>query len=556
MMTKTRGVTQQLPQIQNIGFRSPKVNVLILFSKTTRTFGWKANHPGFALVLGETPFPVKSRQQVAAFHHPFVETTMHLPHLRRAAVGVLSATLLLTLATIPAPAQPDYQLHAAPVAATPADPAIAGALTQISADHIHQTIQTLVGFGTRNTLSSMETDLPSGQGITAAADWIFAQFEAISKDCGGCLEVKRDTFTKPDAERIPRPTTLTNVYAILRGSAPDSDPVQAKRMYLVTGHYDSRNPDVLDAHGAAPGANDDASGVAVSLECARVLSKLKLSATLVFVAVAGEEQGLNGSAHLAKLAKDEGWQLEGVLNNDIVGGNTTPPASPNEETLQRKDTVRVFSEGIPATATPEQERRIRNLGLADDAPSRQLARAMADAARTYTTGFAPFLVARPDRYLRGGDHTSFNREGFAAVRLTEWREDFNHQHQNVRVENGVQYGDLLPFVDFAYVASVARLNAATLATLAASPGTPQEVKFDMHGLNNGSTLTWKAADGAPKDIHYEILWRETTAPDWQYSFIVSSASPATATLPISKDNVIFGIRAVDSKGHRSLVATP
>jgi Peptidase family M28 len=477
---------------------------------------------------------------------------MHLPRLRRAAVDVLSAALLLTLATVPAPAQPDYQLHATPVAAAPADPAIAGALSQISADHIHQTIQTLVGFGTRNTLSSMETDLPPGQGITAAADWIFAQFEAISKDCGGCLEVKRDTFTNPAAERIPKPTTLTNVYAVLKGS----DPAQAKRMYLVTGHYDSRNTDVLDTHGAAPGANDDASGVAVSLECARVLSKLKLPATLVFVAVAGEEQGLNGSAHLAKLAKDEGWQLEGVLNNDIVGGNTTPPASPNEDTLQRKDTVRVFSEGIPAIATPEQERRIRNLGLADDAPSRQLARAMADAARTYTTGFAPFLVARPDRYLRGGDHTSFNREGFAAVRLTEWREDFNHQHQNVRVENGIQYGDLLPFVDFAYVASVARLNAATLATLAASPGTPQEVKFDMHGLNNGSTLTWKAADGAPRDIHYEILWRETTTPDWQYVFIVSTASPASVTLPISKDNVIFGIRAVDNKGHRSLVATP
>ena len=488
---------------------------------------------------------------------------MYPSRLKHTAAGVLAAALLSGLAVLPALAQPDYQLHATPVAAAPADPAIADALQQISADHIHQTIQTLVGFGTRNTLSSMATDLPPGQGITAAADWIFAQFEAISKDCNGCLEVKRDTFTNPAAERIPRPTTLTNVYAILRGSGPDSGLAQAKRMYLATGHYDSRNTDVLDTHGAAPGANDDASGVAVSLECARVLSKLKLPATLVFVAVAGEEQGLNGSDHLAKLAKDEGWQLEGVLNNDIVGGNTTPPASADEEPLQRKDTVRVFSEGIPATATPEQERRIRNLGLVDDAPSRQLARAIADAARTYTTGsnaskpaFAPFLVGRPDRYLRGGDHTSFNREGFAAVRFTEWREDFNHQHQNVRVENGIQYGDLLPFVDFDYVASVARLNAATLATLAASPGIPQEVKFDMHGLNNGSTLTWKQPDGASKEIHYEILWRETTAPDWQYVFIVSTASPASVTLPISKDNVIFGIRAVDDKGHRGLAVTP
>jgi hypothetical protein len=286
------------------------------------------------------------------------------------------------------------------------------------------------------------------------------------------------------------------------------------------------------------------------------LSKLKLPASLVFVAVAGEEQGLNGSSHLAKLAKDEGWQLEGVLNNDIVGGNTTPG-----DTLQRKDVVRVFSEGIPAGATPEQLRRIRALGAFDDAPSRQLARAMADVARTYFPKgtFGPFLVARPDRYLRGGDHTSFNREGFSAVRLTEWREDFNHQHQNVRAENGIQYGDLLQFVDFDYVAQVARLNAATLATLAASPGIPTELKIDARKLENGTTLSWKAPEGAPAGLHYELLWRETTAPDWEYVQTVPAASgtePVTLTVPVSKDNVIFGVRAMDAAGHRGLVATP
>jgi hypothetical protein len=447
---------------------------------------------------------------------------------------------------VSASAQADYQQHAAPLSTAPADPAIVAALAQISEARIHQTIEKLVSFGTRATLSSMETDLPPGTGITASADWIASQFEEISKECGGCLEVKRDTFTNPVADRIPRPTTITNVYAILRGA----NPAQSKRMYLVTGHYDSRNSGTLDDHGTAPGANDDASGVAVSLECARVLSKLHFPASLVFVAVAGEEQGLNGSAHLAKLAKDEGWQLEGVLNNDIVGGNTTPGDS-----LQRKDVVRVFSEGIPATATPEQLRRIRALGTVDDASSRQLARAMADVARTYSPGdFSPFLVARPDRYLRGGDHTSFNREGFTAVRLTEWREDFNHQHQNVRVENGIQYGDLLQFVDFGYVAKVARLNAATLATLAASPGIPADVKLVTDKLDNGTTIQWKAPEGAAAQTHYELLWRETTAADWQYVSVIAGAT--SATMPISKDNVVFGVRAVDDAGHRGLVATP
>ena len=481
---------------------------------------------------------------------------MNLLKLLHLGTGLLVAVMALSLSS---QAQPDYLLHAAPVTAAPADPAIAAALAQVNEAHIRQTIEKLVSFGTRNSLSSMETDLPQGQGITAAADWIFSQFEAISRECGDCLEVKRDTFTADPAAggkqwggRIPKPTQMTNIYAILRGT----DPVQARRMYLVTGHNDTRRSDVLDDHGGAPGANDDASGVAVSLECARVLSKLKLPASLVFVAVAGEEQGLVGSAHLAKLAKDEGWQLEGVLNNDIVGGNTTPG-----DTLQRKDVVRVFSEGIPLTATPEQMQRMRALGSIDDAPSRQLARAMADAGRTYFTHgeFTPFLVSRPDRYLRGGDHTSFNKEGFTAVRITEWREDYNHQHQDVRVENGVQFGDLLQFVDFGYVAKVAKLNAATLATLAASPGIPAELKIDARKLENGTTLNWKAPLGASPGFHYELLWRETTASDWQYVQTVPAAqgdAPVTITVPISKDNVIFGVRAVDAAGHRGLVATP
>ena len=486
---------------------------------------------------------------------------MHFARLARAAF-VISTAVSLNLVSSAQSDKADYLLHATPVSAAPADPGIAAALAEISEAHVRKTDEALVGFGTRSSLSSMETDLPAGQGVTAAADWIFGQFEAISKECGGCLEVKRDTFTADGATdpqwagRVPKPTKMTNVYAILRGT----DPVESKRMYLVTGHYDSRNSNTLDDHKAAPGANDDATGVAVSLECARVLSKMKFPASLVFVAVAGEEQGLIGSSHLAKLARDEGWQLEGVLNNDIVGGNTTPG-----DTMQRKDVVRVFSEGIPATATPDQEKRIRAIGSVDDASSRQLARAMADAARTYLSnvregkGFGPFLVSRPDRYLRGGDHTSFNKEGFTAVRITEWREDFNHQHQDVRVENGVQYGDLIQFVDFAYVADVARLNAATLATLASSPGIPVDLKIVAKQLENPTTLTWKAPGGAPAGTKYEVLWRETTAPDWEFVEAVpvsAGSGEYTFTVPISKDNVIFGVRAVDAAGHRGLVATP
>jgi hypothetical protein len=454
---------------------------------------------------------------------------------------------------------PDYLLHAAPVAPAPPDPQIANALKTIQPASIEKTIQTLVGFGTRNTLSSMETDLPPGQGVTAAADWIFAQFQAISNQCGGCLEVHRDTFTEAPSDRVPKPTTITNIYAILRGS----DPVQAKRMYLVTGHYDSRATNVLDPKVTAPGANDDASGVAVSLECARALSKLHFPASVVFVAVAGEEQGLNGSTHLAKLARSEGWQLEAVLNNDIVGGNTTPG-----DTLQLKDRVRVFSEGVPLAATPEQARRIRALGEESDSPSRQLARAIADTGRTYFPNasgapFGAFLVARPDRYLRGGDHTSFNREGFAAVRFTEWREDFNHQHQTVVMPapgtSDPILGDLIQFVDFNYVANVARLNAATLATLASSPGLAVKLTMLTKKLDNSSALQWEKPAGAPSSLNYELLSRETTASDWLYVQSVPAPAadgPITVTLPISKDNVIFGVRAVDAAGHRGLVVVP
>ena len=421
-----------------------------------------------------------------------------------------------------------------------ADSRISAALRDVSSTRVQASIEKLVSFGTRLTLSAQDPSaISGGRGIGAAREWIRSEFERYSKDCGGCLEVKTDAFTEQPADRIPRPTQITNVYAVLRGSDPES----AKRIVLVTGHYDSRNSDTFDIKGDAPGANDDASGTAVSLECARVLSKLKLPATIVFLTVAGEEQGLNGSKHFAQMAKQQGWNVEAVLNNDIVGGNKGEGQDPS--------VVRVFSEGIPVAADEKQLRQIRELGGESDSTSRELARYIAETGRTYDAGIRPLLIFRLDRYLRGGDHYSFNEEGFAAVRFTEFREDFNHQHQNVRTENGIEYGDLPKFVNFDYVASVARLNAATLASLASAPAPPTKVRLETANLENDSTLSWEASQGASS---YEILWRSTSAPDWEHAQSVGNVT--RATMKLSKDNVIFAVRAVDNEGHRSLAVVP
>ncbi|HZO24239.1 MAG TPA: M28 family metallopeptidase [Steroidobacteraceae bacterium] len=470
------------------------------------------------------------------------------------AVVALAGSLMSAFGAEPSSSIRDLDTTGEAIPSGPKDEAIARALRQISPKQIRHTIETLVSFHTRSTLSSME-HLPKGQGINAAANWIESELKKYSQACQGCLEVKRDTFTQSPAERVPRPTTITNVYAVLRGS----DPARAQYMYLVTGHYDSRNSDTLDARGEAPGANDDASGVAVSLECARVLSQLRPAATIVFVAVAGEEQGLDGSRHLAKLAKEQGWQLLGVLNNDIVGGNTTPG-----DRLQDKSVVRVYSEGIPALATAEQAKQLETLGYAGDSASRELARAIVESAATYEGDLAsgdsvtggelyPLLEFRRDRFLRGGDHTAFNQEGFAGVRFTEWREDFNHQHQNVRTEDGIEYGDLLKFVDFEYVARVAAVNAAALATLASAPPPPGNVRLLTKQLDNSTSLEWEGAPGNDTDAHYEIVWRALSSPTWQ-RFIASKST--SAVVEVSKDNVIFGVRSVDSKGHRSIAVAP
>ncbi|MGZ4732181.1 MAG: M20/M25/M40 family metallo-hydrolase [Terriglobales bacterium] len=422
------------------------------------------------------------------------------------------------------------------------DPQIAGALRQVSAQKIQANVEKLVSFGTRLTLSAQDPQsLAKGHGIGAAREWIKSEFEQYSKDCGGCLEVKTDSFTEAPADRIPKATRITNVYAVLKGTDPES----AKRIVLVTGHYDSRNSDTLDVNGDAPGANDDGSGTAVSLECARVLSKLKFPGTIIFLTVAGEEQGLNGSRHFARMAKEQGWNMEAVLNDDIVGGDKSAE--------QDRSMVRVFSEGVPAAASDQDLRRIRGLGGESDSPSRELARYIVEVDRSYETGMIPTMVFRQDRYLRGGDHYSFNQQGFAAVRFTEFREDFHHQHQNVRTENGIEYGDVVKFVDFDYVARVARLNAATLAALAAAPAPPANVHLLTKDLENNSTLAWDASPGGLA-TGYEVLWRTTTNPVWEHVQHVGNVT--RATLNLSKDNVIFAVRAADKAGHKSLPVVP
>ncbi|PYX57429.1 MAG: peptidase M28 [Acidobacteria bacterium] len=422
------------------------------------------------------------------------------------------------------------------------DPQIAAALKAVSAQQIQRNIEMLVSFQTRLTLSAQDpASISAGRGIGAARKWIESEFQRYSKDCGGCLEVKTDSFTQAPADRIPKPTEITNVYAVLKGTDPDN----AKRIVLVTGHYDSRNSDTLDVTGAAPGANDDASGTAVSLECARVLSKLKFPATIIFLTVAGEEQGLNGSKHFAEMARQQGWNIEAVLNNDIVGGD--------RNSQQDAAVVRVFSEGVPVAASDADLRMIRALGGESDSPSRELARYVSEAAQTYGPGVNPVLIFRLDRYLRGGDHYSFNQQGYAAVRFTEYREDYNHQHQNVRTENGVEFGDLPKFVNFDYVANVARLNAATLASLASAPASPAKVRLLTKELQNDSTLSWEPSPGG-RAANYKVLWRATTSPIWEHAQTVGNTT--RVTLNLSKDNVIFAVRAVDSQGHRSLPVVP
>ena len=426
-------------------------------------------------------------------------------------------------------------------AQTPAkpDPEIAKMVKEVSAKNIEATIRKLVSFGTRNTLS--EQDNPT-RGIGAARDWIYQEFVKISKDCGGCLDVQKEAFVQPKANRIPEPTTLTNVFAILNGKT------DAKRYYVVSGHYDSMCSSPTDAKCDAPGANDDASGTAVSIELARVMSKRSFDATIVFMAVPGEEQGLLGAANFAEQAKVNKLNIEAMFTNDIVGGVTTQKGSIN------RNKVRVFSEGVPSSETEQQANTRRSVGGENDSASRQLARFIKEQSARYLKNFGVMMIYRRDRYGRGGDHIPFVERGFTAVRITESDEDYTHQHQNVRTENGVFYGDTPEFVDFEYTANVARVNLIALASLANAPAKPVNVGIVTSKLTNDTELKWDANTDA--DIAgYEVVWRDTTAAEWTNAKYVGNVLTYTAN-GMSKDNYFFGVRAVDKAGNRSPVVYP
>ncbi|WP_242921598.1 M28 family peptidase [Pontibacter liquoris] len=412
---------------------------------------------------------------------------------------------------------------------------------EISAKKLEEDVRKMVSFGTRHTLS---TTTSKKEGIGAAREWVKSEFEKYAQASGGRMKVELDRFiVKADGRRVPKDVEMANVMATLKGTDPTDD-----RVFIVSGHLDSRVSDVMDAKSKAPGANDDASGVAIVMEMARIMASRQFPATLIFVAVQGEEQGLYGSTHLAERAKKENWNLVAMLNNDIVGNSFS-----NETGLHDNTRVRVFSEGTPANETEEQARLRRTLGSDNDSPSRNLARYMEMAGEKYVPQMDVVLEYRADRFLRGGDHTPFNKQGFTAVRMSEMNEDFDHQHQDLRTENGTQYGDLVEFMDFEYLRKNAGVNLATMASLGLAPAAPVKVGVLTADLTNKTDLKWEAPAKGPKPAGYYVLIRATSSPTWEKKVLVTDTK---ASLPYSKDNYFFGVTSVDSEGHSSLPVLP
>jgi hypothetical protein len=419
-----------------------------------------------------------------------------------------------------------------------ADATLRRIIDDIDPDRIRHTIETLVGFGTRHTLS---TQSDPNRGIGAARDWIFHELQGYAAASGGRMTVEVQSYTQDVGTRVDTQTVISNVIATLRGS--ESSP----RMYVVSGHYDSRVTDVMNRTADAPGADDDASGVAVSMELARVMATHHTDATIIFAAVAGEEQGLYGSNFLSQSLKDAGVDVQGMFTNDIVGSSRA-----DDGTRDRKS-VRLFGQGPPPSEDAATAATRRTLGGDNDSPARELTRFVAEVAGPATTGMNIRLIYRLDRYLRGGDHTGFLQQGFPAARFTEPAENFAHQHQDVRVENGVQFGDLPEFCDFDYIASVAQVNGAALWSLAQAPSMPQGVKIDTSVLTNDTKLLWTQGSGAAP-AGYEVVWRPTINPFWTHVIPVGDVS--TKTIDLSKDNVIFGVRSVSQDGFRSPAVFP
>ena len=420
------------------------------------------------------------------------------------------------------------------------DPEIDAMVKEISADTLKANMYKLVSFGTRNTLS---TQSDNSRGVGAARQWILSRFNDYAKNAGGRLSALIDTVTYlPDGKRVNRPIILGNVVATLKGTDPNDH-----RIFIMSGHMDNMRTNVMDSLGDAPGADDDGSGTVAVMECARIMSKHKFPATIIFVTVAGEEQGLIGAYYMAKKAKKENWEIEAVLNNDIMGSNNS-----NETNIIENTKLRVFSEGLSVTDTGKLALQIRSLGLENDGRSRQLARYIKEIAERYIDNMQVVMVYRNDRFLRGGDHTPYVENGFAAVRFTEMNENYTRQHQDVRNENGVAYGDLPEHIDFEYLRKNSGVNLANLANLSKAPSVPDEVKVDVKKLSNSTYIYWKAPKTG-KVKGYYILMRETTSAVWQKKIYTENLE---IKLPYSKDNYFFGVQSVNEDGNESLPVIP
>src|SRR5208283_1417753 len=424
-----------------------------------------------------------------------------------------------------------------------ADPDIREIVDAVSMERIQRSIFVLTSFKTRHTLSD---PLPSGDGIGGAASWIRAEFGRASAEAGGRLGVELDSFDQPPAPpRLPRAAQITNIVATLPGTGPDP----AGRILVVGAHYDSRATNPLDSASPAPGADDDASGTAAVLELARVMSHFKFGATIAFIAFSGEEEGLYGAAHWARAARERGADIEAVLNDDIVG------SSRSEDGRVDRGTVRLFAQGVPPPPLDDSLAEMLRDGGENDTPPRELARAVREIAAAYVPSMRVEIVYRADRYLRGGDQLPFLDRGYPAVRFTEPAEDFRHQHQDVREEGGVQYGDTPERLDFAYAAAVARVNAAALAVLARAPAPPRGVQVEAARLENDTTLRWDPSS-EPGLAGHRIVWRETTSPYWEHSMDVPGDATRATVRGVSKDNAVFGVEAFNAAGHASPAVFP
>ncbi|AFK05219.1 peptidase M28 [Emticicia oligotrophica DSM 17448] len=420
------------------------------------------------------------------------------------------------------------------------DPQIEALVSQISSDSLKKFDEKLVSFGTRSTLS---TTTDPKRGIGASRLWVLSKFQEFAKTSEGRMTAVLDTFTlQPDGKRVDKAILMANVMATLKGTDPNDD-----RVFMVSGHIDSRVTDVMNRESDAPGANDDGSGTVAVIELARVMAKSKFPATIIFVVVSGEEQGLLGANYLAEKAIKQNWNLEALLNNDIMGSNNS-----NETNIIDNTRLRVFSEGLPAFEMDKKVGAIRQYGVENDGKARQLARYVKEVGERYVDNLEVVMIYRNDRFLRGGDHTPFVNRGFAAVRLSEMNENFLHQHQDLRVEKGVEYGDLIKFMDFEYLRKNTCVNLATLANLAKSPAMPQDVVLDVRGLGNSTNLNWKAPKSG-KVKGYYVLMRETAMPYWQKKFFTPNLK---ITLPYSKDNYFFAVQSVSEDGNESLPVLP